>query len=183
MKYKVLNKQFFIKDKYSIKPIEIEKRYDIMKWRNEQMYHLRQNSIIEKKDQDKYFTSIISKLFNKKNPNQILFSFYFEEEFIGYGGLVHIDWHSLNAEISFLMNTKYEKDYFDKNWNNFLKLIEEVAFKDLSFKKIYVFAYDLRPKLFQILCENNYNKEAILKSHYLYNSIYYDAKIYSKIMQ
>ena len=37
--YKVLNKQIFISDKYSLVPIRFEDRYNIMKWRNEQIYH------------------------------------------------------------------------------------------------------------------------------------------------
>ena len=94
-KFKVLDKQVFINNHFSIKPIELNKRYEIMKWRNEQMFHLRQNLKLKKKDQDQYFSSVISKSFDKKHPDQILFSFYYKDDFIGYGGLVHIDWNSL----------------------------------------------------------------------------------------
>ena len=41
--YKVLNKQVFKSGVFSIVPIRFEDRIDIMKWRNEQMYHLRQD--------------------------------------------------------------------------------------------------------------------------------------------
>ena len=41
--YKVLNKQIFKSGIFSIVPIRYEDRIDIMNWRNEQMYHLRQD--------------------------------------------------------------------------------------------------------------------------------------------
>ena len=52
-------------------------RFDIMKWRNEQIYHLRQKSLLTIKMQDKYFKNTISPLFNQEFPTQILFSFMF----------------------------------------------------------------------------------------------------------
>ena len=45
-KYKVLNKQIFKSDDFSLVPIRFECRYDIMQWRNEQIYHLRQNKLL-----------------------------------------------------------------------------------------------------------------------------------------
>ena len=179
-KYRILKKQIYTNNYFSIKPIELDKKYDIMKWRNEQIFHLRQVKKLSKIDQDNYFDSVVSKLFNLKYPDQILFSFYYKNEFIGYGGLVHIDWNSFNSEISFLMNTKLEKKFFEINWINFLKLIEEVAFSSLKLTKVYIYAYDLRPQLFKILKENKYTNEAVLKNQYLLNSNYYDVKIFSK---
>ena len=41
-KYIALNKQNFQFDIYKLTPIRIKDRYKIMKWRNEQLYHLRQ---------------------------------------------------------------------------------------------------------------------------------------------
>ena len=103
--YKVLNNQVYTKDNFSIVPIRYEDRLDIMKWRNEQMYHLRQAKPLTIKDQDDYFENVVSKLFEAEKPNQLLFSFLKNGEFVGYGGLVHINWIDKNAEISFIMNT------------------------------------------------------------------------------
>ena len=61
--YKVLNKQIHTIGNYKISPIRNEDRYDIMKWRNEQIYHLRQISELTKTDQDRYFNNIIASLF------------------------------------------------------------------------------------------------------------------------
>jgi RimJ/RimL family protein N-acetyltransferase len=109
-----------------------------------------------------------------------LFTFLKENIAIGYGGLVHIDWVNKNAEISFIMMTELEKEYFVTNWSFFLSLIEKVAFEQLNFNKIFTYAYDIRPKLFKVLEDLNYTKEAILKNHVLINGEFVDVLIHSK---
>ena len=55
-KYKALiNKQEFAFENYSIVPIRFEDRMDILKWRNEQIYHLRQEKPLTENDQNNYF--------------------------------------------------------------------------------------------------------------------------------
>lgn len=179
-KYKCLKNQEFKINEFKILPIRFEDRYNIMKWRNEQMYHLRQSKILTIEDQDLYFVNVVKKLFEQENPNQILFSFLENDKCIGYGGLVHISWIDKNAEISFVLNTELESLYFKKLWNVYLKLIEEVSFIDLKFHKIYTYAYDLRPKLFEVLELQGYSNEAILKNHYSYQNNYINIIIHSK---
>jgi RimJ/RimL family protein N-acetyltransferase len=178
--YKVLNKQVFSNGNYSIVPIRKEDRIDIMNWRNEQIYHLRQEKPLTFEDQEIYFDNVIEKLFNENQPNQILFSYLEKGECIGYGGLVHINWIDKNAEISFVMNTALEKRYFKFHWRSFLQLIEQVAFYELNFHKIYTFAFDLRPHLYIVLGENGYQNEASLKEQCLFNGKYIDVVIHSK---
>lgn len=180
--YKALNKQVFTRGTYSIFPIRYEDRFDIMKWRNEQIYHLRQNKLLTVADQESYFSNVVSKLFNQDKPNQILFSYFENGGCIGYGGLVHINWVDKNAEISFIMNTDLEKDDFEKHWSIFLNLIEQVAFADLKLHKISTYAFDLRPKLYAVLNSFGFNKEAVLKNHCLFNSEYIDVVIHSKFI-
>jgi hypothetical protein len=72
--YKSLKKQIFISEQYSLVPLRMEDRYRIMKWRNEQIYHLRQSKPLTEKDQENYFESVVSSLFEQEKPNQILFS-------------------------------------------------------------------------------------------------------------
>ena len=144
---------------HKIVPIRYEDRLDIMKWRNEQMYHLRQVKPLTEIAQENYFRKTVSDLFDQEKPNQILFSYLKNGKCIGYGGLVHINWIDKNAEISFIMNTKYEKKYFYKYWNLYIKLIEDVGFKELNFNKLYTYAYDLRPQLYVVLEDSGYSKE------------------------
>lgn len=161
--YKCLSQQEFQIGEYKILPIRLEDKYDIMKWRNEQMYHLRQSKILTIADQDLYFENVVSKLFEQKNPNQILFSFLKNENCIGYGGLVHLNWEKKSGEISFLISTDLERNYFEKYWYLFLLMIEIVAFKILNFNKIYTYAYDLRPKLYTCLEKADYKLEKIIE--------------------
>ena len=71
--YKSLSNQIFQKDSYKIVPIRFEDKMAIMKWRNEQIYHLRQSKLLTLKDQEDYFNKIVAPLFEKEKPNQILF--------------------------------------------------------------------------------------------------------------
>ena len=178
--YKVLNNQKFSIDNYSIVPIRYGDRLSILKWRNEQLYHLRQDKILTESDQDNYFINIVNKLFDQDRPNQLLFSFMKDNICIGYGGLVHINWIDKNAELSFIMDTELEKEFFSINWKVFLQLIEQVAFIELNFHKIFTFAFDLRPHLFPAIESADFKCEAILKDHYYFNNKYYDAIIHSK---
>lgn len=179
--YSVLTKQLYNVDKYSLTPIRSEDRYLIMKWRNEQMFHLRQDKLLTLNEQDHYFDFVIGKLFHEKAPNQILFSYLLDNACIGYGGLVHIDWQNSNAEISFIMNTELEKEYFVEHWINYLKMIEEVAFDELNLHKIFTYAYDIRPKLYEALTLSNYSLEARLVQHSLIQNEFKDVLIHSKI--
>ena len=166
---------------HSMVPIRFKDRYEIMKWRNEQIYHLRQQVPLTKESQDNYFKKTISKIFSEEQPNQILFSFLENEVCVGYGGLVHINWFDKNAEISFLMNTNHEDKHFKFYWKNFLNLLEKVAFEELNLHKIYTYAFDIRPKLFSTIESLSFRQEALLKEHFLFGQLYKDVRIHSKI--
>jgi hypothetical protein len=178
--YLVLNNQIFKNGSFKLVPIRDMDQLDIMKWRNEQLYHLRQNKPLTELDQKNYFSNIVAILFQQYKPLQILFSYLDGDKCIGYGGLVHLNWLDQNAEISFIMNTELEQDYFSFHWSTYLKLIEEVAFKELNLHKIYVYAFDLRPHLYDVLAQNEYVKEAELKEHCYFKKKYKSVIIYSK---
>ncbi|SDR69640.1 GNAT family N-acetyltransferase [Gramella sp. MAR_2010_147] len=179
-KYKVLNKNNYESGEFKIIPLRLEDRFEIMKWRNEQIYHLRQNKPLTEKDQDEYYKSVVDKLYEKERPDQILFSFLKGEKLIGYGGLVHINWIDENAEISFIMETALETNNFESLWIEFLNLIEEVAFKDLSLHKIFTYAFDLRPKLYTALKKSGFGLSARLSEHCFFENKFIDVLIHSK---
>lgn len=178
--YKCLKNQRFEINEFSLVPIRSEDQLLIMKWRNEQIYHLRQAKPLTEADQKNYFESIVSKLFEQQNPNQLLFSFLKNGQCIGYGGLVHINWIDKNAEISFIMDTKLEKDFFEKIWSNYLTLIEKIAFTEISFHKIFTYAFDLRPHLYTMLSKNGLKEEARLKEHCYFEGKFIDVLIHTK---
>jgi len=179
--YKALNKQLYTHGAYSLVPIRMEDRYKIMQWRNEQIYHLRQAEPLTKEKQDWYFENVVAKLFQQDKPNQLLFSFLKDDECIGYGGLVHINWIDKHAEISFVMNTELEKDYFSKHWTVFLQLTEQVAFKELQFHKLCTYAFDLRPHLYEIIENAGFIKEGRLKEQCFFNGEYKDVLLHGKL--
>ncbi len=181
MKYKSLGEQQeFQHNQFRLVPIRIQDRWDIMKWRNEQIYHLRQNKPLTPEDQDYYFNHIVSKLFDQEQPGQLLFSFLEGEICIGYGGLVHINWIDRNAEISFIMNTELESVHFEKYWVEYLSMIEQVAFDVLGFHKIYTYAFDLRPHLYKIFENSAYILDARLAKHCFFDNKFIDVVIHCK---
>lgn len=178
--YKCLSRNSYKESTYEIVPIRYQDRFDIMKWRNEQMYHLRQSKTLTEDDQERYFSNVVAHLFDKEQPEQILFSYLKNDVCIGYGGLVHIHWTDKNAELSFIMDTKLEASHFAFHWQMYLRLIEKVAFADLGLHKIYTYAFDLRPHLYSVLEEVGFVLEARLMEHCLYDGIYKDVLIHSK---
>lgn len=183
-KYKCVPEEYVLEiNEFKIVPIRYQDRYLIMKWRNEQLYHLRQKDSLTKKDQDYYFENIIKDQFDEIYPNQILFSFLKNNKCLGYGGLVHINWKDKVSEISFVMNTLHEEKYFNIYWSHFLSLLKKVAFKVLGFYKIFTFAFDLRPKLYTILENNGFDKEDHIKNYDLGNDNYCDVITHSFINQ
>ena len=180
--YKILANQKFKFEDFEITPIRFEHRYQIMDWRNEQINLLRQKNKLTKQEQDNYFKKIIFKQFQLQKPTQILFSFFYQNKLIGYGGLVHINWIHKNAEISFLLKTELnKKNTYHESFKIFLFLIEKVAIS-INLHKIFTYGYDLFQYRFYPLIELNFHKEATLKKHKKINGKLIDILIYSKIL-
>lgn len=179
-KYIALSQNVYKNREFKIVPIRYEDRFKIMKWRNEQMYHLRQSKVLTKFDQENYFKNVVSKLFYTEQPSQILFTFLKNDNCIGYGGLVHIDWGNKSAEISFIMDTRLEKKYFENLWTIFLYLIEKVAFSCLNFKYLFTYAFDLRKNLYVILEKNNYLFKKRIKNKLQIQKKWIDVVIHEK---
>src|SRR5688500_5529740 len=137
--YKCLQADKWVESTYHICAIRDEDKELIRIWRNEQIDILRQSNVISKDVQENYFKNVVTQLFEVENPQQLLFSFFENNKFIGYGGLVHIDWKSKNAEISFLVETERNNKFqiFKRDMTAFLKLIFTVAFEELHFHKLH----------------------------------------------
>lgn len=165
--------------RYTIVPLRYADRFDIMRWRNEQIYHLRQTHPLTEADQQRYFDVVVARLYDQQQPDQILFSYLDGDTCIGYGGLVHISWTDRHAEISFIMDTRLEAAHFAEHWSNWLTMLRRVAFDDLGLHKIYTYAFDLRPHLYDVLEQNGFQREATLKEHCLFEGTYKDVVIHS----
>jgi RimJ/RimL family protein N-acetyltransferase len=180
-KYKVLSIEIVSEQGFSLVPIRFEDRIPIMKWRNEQIYHLRQKEPLTVEGQDKYYREYVASLFEQDAPENLLFSYLKDGVCIGYGGLVHINWTDRNAEISFIIDTELENSEFHQHWGRYLKLLAKIAFDGLHLHKIYTYAFDIRPKLFPAVEAAGFEREAILKEHFLFNGNYYDVVYHARI--
>lgn len=176
-----MSQQIFSNESYSIEPIRDQDKYAILEIRNEQLYHLRQPEPLTKEKQAHYFETVVANLFEHEKPNQLLYSFFKKDAFIGYGGLVHINWIDKNAEISFVMQTELEDKHFAKYWSNYLKLIEKVAFDELNFHKVFTYAFDVRPHLYEVLLDCGFKEEARLKEHCYFDNRFLDVVYHAKI--
>lgn len=179
--YKCLSQQVFATSDYQLVPIRHEDRYQIMQWRNEQIYHLRQKEPLSSEKQDHYFENVVAKLFDQEQPDQILFSFLHNEECIGYGGLVHINWVDQNAEVSFLLNPDYDNDNRKRYWDIFLGLLEKVAFDEMQLIKMFTYAYDVREYLYPIFESNGFTLVARLSKHKAIDDRFVDVLIHEKL--
>lgn len=177
--YRFLSRNDFILGAYRLVAIRDEDKEKIRQWRNEQIDILRQKEPLTKEQQELYFKTVIANLFVKEKPEQVLFSVLENDTLIGYGGLVHIDWESRNGEISFINDTSRSGDQFVKDWKVFLRMLKEVASDELNFRKIYTYAYDVRPLLIKALTESSFLMEARLKDHIVIRGQYQDVVIHS----
>lgn len=166
---------------YKLIPIRYEDQHAIRQWRNEQIAILRQKEELTEEKQAWYFKNVVDALFEQDKPGQILFSFLENDQLIGYGGLVHIDWESRNAEVSFLTETKRNSDakLFISDWCNYLEILKKLAKQELGFSKIYTYAYDIRPNLYTALDSSGFIEEARLKDHVVIDNEAKDVLIHS----
>jgi RimJ/RimL family protein N-acetyltransferase len=180
MKYEAINNECHQFEDYKIISIRDEDKYKIMNWRNDQISILRQNHLLTKKEQDLYFEKIHEQK-KESNPSQILFSYLKDDELIGYGGIVHINWIDQRGEVSFLLETRRNKNIsqFKTEYAFFLQLIKKVAFQDLGFNKLTTEAFDLRPYLIETLECNGFIQEGRLKSHIFMNGVYVDSLLHA----
>ncbi|MCC7223599.1 MAG: GNAT family N-acetyltransferase [Chitinophagales bacterium] len=152
---------------YTLTAIRPDDIFLIKEWRNAQIDILRQQQVLTDDDQRRYFETVIFPTFGAAQPAQILFSFLYQDKCIGYGGLVHISWADRNAEISFLLETQRNNDIalFQREWAIYLDMLQQIAFGQLGFEKIYTYAYDIRPHLVETLEQKGFVQEARLKRH------------------
>jgi RimJ/RimL family protein N-acetyltransferase len=181
--YRCLSKQEFVQGDYRLVPIRDEDKYAIMEWRNEQIDILRQKEPLTKEKQDWYFQNVVGKLFEQERPEQLLFSFLEKDVLIGYGGLVHIDWESMNAEISFITQTERNsvEEKFVMDFHLFLEILISVAYDKLNFKKLHTTFYDLPSRIYYKKCivKFGFVEEACLKLHLQINGSLANVFIYS----
>lgn len=161
----------------AVQPGDIEA---IRRWRNDQMDVLRQSAVITPEAQRRYYAEHIWPSKTSLQPPQILLAIDRHDQLIGYGGLVHIAWAYRRAEISFLMDPKFEQDgpLLTEYFTRFLRLLQTLAFEDLSLQRLTTETYAHRARHIQALEAAGYRLEGRLESHVLVEGRPCDALIH-----
>jgi len=178
--YQILNKNTFSLGNYKIVPFRKEDLYLIKDWRNTQIDILRQAHPLTDQDQLHYYTHTILPSFIQKEPKILLFSYLLNDVCIGYGGLVHTDFTSKRAEVSFLAATERTKNtvIYETDFTNFLALIKMVAFEDLKLNRLCGETYDIRPLHIAILEKSGFVLEGRMREYVLINNVFVDSLIH-----
>ena len=180
MKYRCLSSENYVDTSYCLSSITKNDLLFIKKWRNDQILYLRQNKPLTDTDQENYYEDTIKKMYQESYPNSLLFRVLYEDDFIGYGGLVHIDWSSKSGEASFLNETKREKNenFFKKDFLGFYKILLHIAFFELNFNKLTTETYEFRVLPIELLEKIGFKLEKRMKKHVYKNGKHFDSLIH-----
>jgi len=165
---------------YSVSPVRSRDIESIRIWRNAQREVLRQVREITPAEQGSYFRRSIWPEMSMPRPRNILLSYFREERLIGYGGLVHIAWEHLRSEVSFLLDPAIAGDSADYRacFATFLRLMQELAFQDLGFNRLFTETFASRQEHMQILEKAGFQQEGVLRNHVRINGRSVDSVIH-----
>ncbi len=181
--YKPLPHTRFEQKEFALVPIRPDDIEPIRQWRNEQMAVLRQNQSISEEQQRAYFDRHIWPTFILDTPPQLLFSYLENDELIGYGGLVHLNWPDKRAEISFLVNTAatYDIPVYQALFRTYLALLQQVAFGALGFNRLFTETYDIRPDHIAVIEDSGFRLEGRMREHVRIDGQFVDSLIHGKL--
>lgn len=184
-RYRCLKQNRFLLNGYELMTIRKEDIFLIMDWRNAQISVLRQKEPLTRQKQQEYFDRVIWPSLNDEHPSQILFSFLKDNVFIGYGGIVHINWEDKRGEVSFLLNPERvaDKDVYREDFLAYLHLLKEAAYDDLQFNRLTGETYDIRPFHVSIMEEAGFVLEGRMKRHVCLNGRYVDSLIHGHLRE
>lgn len=150
-----------------LRPIRHEDLEPIRRWRNAQLEVLRQAAPLSAQDQQRYWEQVLAPAFGAPQPRQILVSAVQDGALVAYGGLVHIDWPSARAEVSFLApeDTAGDLPRYQALFGRFLAALKRLAFQDLGFHRLFTETYDLRPHHVAVLEAAGFAPEGRMIDH------------------
>lgn len=182
-KYKCLKMDRYNDQDFYIQPVQNQDIFSIMRWRNEQIDVLRQKTLLTEDKQIEYFNTIVFPEYEKSHPDQILFSFFYKNCMIGYGGLVHIQWIHNRAEVSYLL----DKNILLANYTLeelcviLINLFKSVAFEDLNLHKLSTETYSISSERISIIEKADFQLEGRLRDQVLIHDRYYDSLCHGMI--
>lgn len=168
---------------YSIRHIEYNDIFKIKDIRNEQMDVLRQSKPLTNEDQEKWYKDVILPSYKSKTTT-LNFTILENNEFIGYGGFVNINYNNKNAEVSFLVKKERSENniIYRNDFIYFLEHIIEYSYK-LELHRIWTETYSFRKFHISILESKMFKYEGTLKDSTLLNGKYIDSIIHGFIIK
>jgi RimJ/RimL family protein N-acetyltransferase len=178
--YQCLNDERVGNGPYSIIPVQDDHIESIRMWRNAQMDVLRQSSVISSLQQQSYFETKVWTEMNTLQPSNILMAYRLNNKLIGYGGLVHISWEHLRAEVSFLAEPNRAKNaaIYASDQINFLLLMKMLAFNQLGFQRLFTETYANRLQHIDNLEAAGFIREGVMYEHVRINDRPVDSVIH-----
>lgn len=113
-------------------------------------------------------------------PRNVLLTYQFDGAVIGYGGLVHFSWPNKRAEVSFLLDSDYEKRGIDyaQAFATWLEIMKTLAFDELHLSRLTAETYATRLQNLAALDQAGFEREGILKGHVLIDGAPMDATLH-----
>lgn len=167
MTYACLPKPVIRGGDLSLMAVQPEHIEPIRLCRNAQMEVLRQSAPISSDEQVAYYAATIWPDMARPQPRNIIFTYLERDEFVGYGGLVHIAWQHRRAEVSFLLEPQLagvERTY-TRYFSAFLRLIQSVAFQDLKLHRLFTETYATRAHHISVLEASGFALEGRMRDH------------------
>jgi hypothetical protein len=179
--YRAIGPNSFHRGDYLIESVMRSDSEKIRTWRNEQLSALRQGKPLTKGEQSAYFDELIRQDFPKSHPGKILVRFLLGGYLIGYGGIVHIDWHNLRGEVSFLLETSRTSNHvkYTDELLTFFQLIKKIAFEALMLNKLTCEAYAHRECHVEAIESAGFTREGILRQQTKIDGVWIDAVVSS----
>lgn len=166
--------------RYAVRAVEPAHIEAIRLWRNAQIDVLRQAAPITPQQQLDYYARAIWPAKTAAEPCDILLIYLEDEKPIGYGGLVHIAWAYRRAEVSFLLDPDVQRDdqVLAALFAQFLKLMKELAFRDLGLMRLHTETYAMRHVHIATLEACGFQREGCLRHHVIVDGCPTDALLH-----
>ena len=123
-------------------------------YRNAQMRVLRQLEPLTAEGQAEWYERSVLQTHRLPDPEGLLISILDEgQNFIGYGGLTHIDWFHRRGEVSFLVDPERAADEatYARDFGAFLEELKDWSFGSLGLVRLFTETFEFRTRHIELL--------------------------------
>lgn len=163
--------------RYRLLPLRYEDIFIIKDWRNRQIDVLRQKNPLTDEEQQIFYEEKVLPSQQSESPRMILFSYLYNYDCVGYGGLVNINWLDERAEVSFLMNPDFvfDDETYEESFSSFLTMVKFYAFERIGLNRLFTETFEIRTLHIDILEKNGFKLEGRLREQVKIGKSYVDS--------